>query len=213
MPSSSSSSTIGGRTLLFWATVAQLPVPTWPQHALVACAHSLDVPSNTSHCSRSVGCNRPNITDAAGSLSDGSDAAMYAADIDCGRIIRVAPGHFIAFTITDLGLGHVGDSLTVYDGDSTDAPEVLSAEWWTPHPTTVFSAGSDLFVRFVSERTPAQRADRGGFSATWTSANASYQTPPCAFGICSRRRDCHSAAPPSPFSRRFNMDGEEVLAK
>ena len=29
----------------------------------------------------------------------------------------------------------------------------------------------------------------------------------------SRRRDCHSAAPPSPFSRRVNRDYEGVPAK
>ena len=29
----------------------------------------------------------------------------------------------------------------------------------------------------------------------------------------SRRRDCHSAAPPSPYHRRFNEDGEEPSAK
>ena len=29
----------------------------------------------------------------------------------------------------------------------------------------------------------------------------------------SRRRDCHSAAPPSPFSRCFNMDGEGMSVK
>ena len=34
-----------------------------------------------------------------------------------------------------------------------------------------------------------------------------------AIGGASRRRDCHSAAPPSPFSRRFNMDVEGVSAK
>ena len=37
--------------------------------------------------------------------------------------------------------------------------------------------------------------------------------PPGPFpddGGASRRRACHSAAPPSPFSRCFNMDGEEV---
>ena len=32
-------------------------------------------------------------------------------------------------------------------------------------------------------------------------------------GACSRRRDCHSAAPPSTFSRRTNRDGEGVSAK
>ena len=33
-------------------------------------------------------------------------------------------------------------------------------------------------------------------------------------GEASRRREsCHSAAPPSPFSRRFNMDGEGMSAK
>ena len=31
-------------------------------------------------------------------------------------------------------------------------------------------------------------------------------------GDC-RRRDCHSAAPPSPFSRRFNVDGEGGVSK
>ena len=29
----------------------------------------------------------------------------------------------------------------------------------------------------------------------------------------SRRRDCHSAAPPSPFGRRANRDGEGVPSK
>ena len=29
----------------------------------------------------------------------------------------------------------------------------------------------------------------------------------------SRRRDCHSAAPPSTLSRRFNSDGESASAK
>ena len=33
-----------------------------------------------------------------------------------------------------------------------------------------------------------------------------------ATGDISRRRDCHSAAPPSPFSRRFNRDDEGVPA-
>ena len=32
-------------------------------------------------------------------------------------------------------------------------------------------------------------------------------------GPTSRARDCHSAAPPSPFSMRFNLDGEGVSAK
>ena len=32
-------------------------------------------------------------------------------------------------------------------------------------------------------------------------------------GKLSRRRDCHSAAPPSPFSRCFNRHGERVPAK
>ena len=32
-------------------------------------------------------------------------------------------------------------------------------------------------------------------------------------GSSSRRRDCHSAAPPSPFSKRFNRDDEGVPAK
>ena len=31
--------------------------------------------------------------------------------------------------------------------------------------------------------------------------------------VTSRRRDFHSAAPPSPFSGRFNRDDEGVLAK
>ena len=32
-------------------------------------------------------------------------------------------------------------------------------------------------------------------------------------GSISRRRDCHSAAPPSPFSRCFNRDGRESVSK
>ena len=32
------------------------------------------------------------------------------------------------------------------------------------------------------------------------------------WGVCSRRRDCHPAAPPSPFSRRSNVDGKGVSA-
>ena len=32
-------------------------------------------------------------------------------------------------------------------------------------------------------------------------------------GRASHRRDCHSAAPSSPFSRRFNSDGEGMSAK
>ena len=32
-------------------------------------------------------------------------------------------------------------------------------------------------------------------------------------GSYSRRRDCHSAAPPSPFSRRISGDNEGVPAK
>ena len=32
-------------------------------------------------------------------------------------------------------------------------------------------------------------------------------------GTSSRRRDCHSTAPPSTFSRCFNSDGEAVSAK
>ena len=32
-------------------------------------------------------------------------------------------------------------------------------------------------------------------------------------GSSSRRRDCHSAAPPSPFSRRFKKDKEAVSVK
>ena len=35
----------------------------------------------------------------------------------------------------------------------------------------------------------------------------------CLAGPPSRRRDCHSAAPPSTFSRRFNSDGEGISAK
>ena len=35
----------------------------------------------------------------------------------------------------------------------------------------------------------------------------------CASGMCSHWRDCHSAAPPSTFSRCFNSDGERVSAK
>ena len=34
-----------------------------------------------------------------------------------------------------------------------------------------------------------------------------------AGGSISRRRDCHPAAPPSPFSRRFNRDGEGTAAE
>ena len=37
--------------------------------------------------------------------------------------------------------------------------------------------------------------------------SSSTRTPP------SRRRDCHSAAPPSPFSRRINRDEEEVSTR
>ena len=33
------------------------------------------------------------------------------------------------------------------------------------------------------------------------------------FGTASCRRDCHSAAPPSPFGRCFNRDGERASAK
>ena len=33
------------------------------------------------------------------------------------------------------------------------------------------------------------------------------------WGSCSRRRDCHPAAPPSPFSRCFNMDEEGMSVK
>ena len=34
-----------------------------------------------------------------------------------------------------------------------------------------------------------------------------------AFGEASRRRDCHSATPPSTVSRCFNRDGERASAK
>ena len=37
--------------------------------------------------------------------------------------------------------------------------------------------------------------------------------PAVLAGCSSRRRDCHSAAPPSPFSRRFNSDGEGLSSK
>ena len=36
---------------------------------------------------------------------------------------------------------------------------------------------------------------------------------PISKGCASRRQSCHSAGPPSPFSSRFNRDGEGVPAK
>ena len=38
-------------------------------------------------------------------------------------------------------------------------------------------------------------------------------SPDPLIGVATRRRDCHSAAPPSTFSRRTNRDGEGVSAK
>ena len=47
-------------------------------------------------------------------------------------------------------------------------------------------------LSFVSRDSPSERHD--------------------LYGDGSRRRDCHSAPSPSPFSMRFNMDGEGVSA-
>ena len=51
-----------------------------------------------------------------------------------------------------------------------------------------------------------------GTSQTGTASRCS-RLPSRSSGVASRRRDCHSAAPPSPLSRRFNMDGEWMIVK
>ena len=63
-------------------------------------------------------------------------------------------------------------------------------------------AGLHPFLGWFEARLPA-----------FAAALADQALPTGAAHTPSRRRDCHSAAPPSPFSRCFNTDEEGVPAK
>ena len=57
----------------------------------------------------------------------------------------------------------------------------------------------------MAELSPTANAAAGGL--------ASVSVPSRPWCLDSRRRDCHSAAPPSPFSRRFKKDNEAMSVK
>jgi hypothetical protein len=85
-------------------------------------------------------------------------------------------------------------------------------------PNLVFDATPNETLRCPSKEEVGRYEDairRGDivFQALPFNLQPEAMSPGLFEGALSRRRDCHSAAPPSPFSRRFNSDGEGRSAK
>ena len=61
-------------------------------------------------------------------------------------------------------------------------------------------------------RRPGRAQSGGGWVAVEEGLSSEHPQP-ALFGRLAVGETCHSAAPPSPFSRRFNMDGEGMPVK
>ena len=120
-----------------------------------------------------------------------------------------------------------GVRINVYEAAATEFANGYAANAWAGHACCEEMKreavrqqtwkARELAARLMSSSSNDRSASEGGHRQTQAAVRPPMETRP-HFGAVlpelddvpagSRRRDCQSAAPPSPFRRRFNSDGE-----
>ena len=105
-----------------------------------------------------------------------------------------------------------------YDENAPTGRGQESVEWLISHGLAVTKYVEKLLVQKVGgllppPPEPAIGAGTGGSAAAQLQSVRSEMRHALSHGWGSRWRDCHSAAPPSPFGRCFNRDANGASAK
>ena len=124
-------------------------------------------------------CSTTSISDSTGTLYDsGGSNDVYHSNENC--TLLVAPSCAITITLsfqsfaTESGF----DSFTVYDGNSTNAPELLIADG-NIIPAPITSSTGYLLIVWSTDGS----SEDSGFACTWTSTIATSSKPTAAFSI------------------------------
>ncbi len=145
----------GGSMLVHFTSDASITNSGW--------AASYEI--NTTGCGP---CMDLTLTESSGVISDNSCGGNYANFTDCQKLIEPIGADYItlSFTTFDLEAGY--DFVTIYDGNSTDAP-LLGEFSGTNLPETLNSTGGSMLVHFVSDYSVSAE----GWSAEYVSASGS----------------------------------------
>ncbi|XP_068206241.1 LOW QUALITY PROTEIN: cubilin-like, partial [Palaemon carinicauda] len=123
---------------------------------------------NMSYTTLPGGCGG-NFTSPKGSIHSPNYPAHYDANSDCVWVITVDQNHIVELTFVDFDVepdtNCSYDAVSVYDGDSTDALEILQhCGASLPSPATLKSSGNSLTVRLRADGTMGAK----GFIANYT---------------------------------------------
>ncbi|XP_078615985.1 membrane frizzled-related protein-like [Branchiostoma floridae x Branchiostoma japonicum] len=134
---------------------------SWVCDAEEDCADGSD--EQGAHCPPKVDCVGENFQQDSGRI----DVLHYTNDQDCTWTITVTAGKFVhlLFTVFDIESDSACrfDSVTVYDGPSTSAPQLLKG-CGDRLPAPITSSSNTLTVRFVTD----EDVVRMGFSASFS---------------------------------------------
>lgn len=136
----------------------------------------------TSNVSSSTCSGNTTLNSASGSFDDGSGANVYYSNnLNCSWTVSPAGASVIQLVFDSLDLG-LGDTLFVYDGNSSSS-NLLGSYTGNTLPASLLSSGSNAFVEFISNASDSAK----GWQITYQgiSGCSGLQTLTAAAGIFS----------------------------
>jgi M6 family metalloprotease-like protein len=100
--------------------------------------------STTSQCFTNL-----SVLTYSGNIEDGSGANNYQDNLGCSWLIEPPLATTVTATFNSFDLSTAGDTLFIYDGNSSSAPR-LAAYTGTILPAAVTSTSNEMFVEFIT---------------------------------------------------------------
>ena len=124
-------------------------------------------------------CSATSITDSTGTLYDsGGPNDVYHSNENCTLLVAPSCAITITLSFQNFATESGFDSFTVYDGNSTNAPELLIADG-NIVPSPITSSTGYMLIVWSADGS----SEDSGFACTWTSTIAQSSTPTAAFSI------------------------------
>jgi len=97
------------------------------------------------------------LTSVRDTITDGSDTNDYENNLSCNWLIEPPTATSISLDFIEFDLNDPGDSLKVYDGNSTSSP-ILGVFSGSTLPNSLTSSGGTMFIEFITD---ASIVDKG----------------------------------------------------